>query len=283
MTEIKINCADGVTLGATLYEPSAPKAAIMIGPATGIRQKFYRSFALFLMEKGYVVITFDNRGIGDSKGKNINDGNPSLVNWGRLDMTAVLNFLKEKYPQLDYHLIGHSAGGQLVGLMENATDLKSIFNFACSSGSIHFMKKSFLLSSHFFLNFLIPVSNFIFGYARIDLAGMGEPLPKKVAAQWRKWCNGKGYVDVYLKEEKPAHLYDQLKIPIQWLHASDDHIANTETVKDMVRVFPQANSSITTLHPSDFNYEEIGHMKFFSSKKKKLWNYAVDWLEVNSN
>ena len=276
--EIQIKCTDGFLLSGNLYVPDERKGAIMIAPATGIKRIFYHSFAQFLAENGYGVITFDNRGIGNSKGRSINDGNPSLVNWGKLDMTAVLKCLQTEFPNTDYHLVGHSAGGQLVGLMDNAKELKSMFNFASSSGSIEHMVGSFLLQSHFFLNAVIPLSNLIFGYAKTNWVGMGEPLPKKVARQWQQWCNGKGYVKVYLDKAKPVHVYDELTFPAQWLYATDDRIANIENVKDMVSVYSNTKSEIVSLQPTDFGFTEIGHMKFFSSKKRILWKYAINWL-----
>ncbi|WP_256932968.1 hypothetical protein [Psychrobacter sp. BF1] len=57
-------------LAATVYRPNTDvnsvKKAIMIAPATGIKQQFYHNFAKFLAEQGFGVITFDNEGISDS-------------------------------------------------------------------------------------------------------------------------------------------------------------------------------------------------------------------------
>ncbi len=65
MKDIKIICEDKVELSGTLYSPKEPKAAILISPATGIKRHFYNSFAQFLCENKFAVLTFDNRGIGD--------------------------------------------------------------------------------------------------------------------------------------------------------------------------------------------------------------------------
>lgn len=283
-TDITIECSDGIPLAATLYQAEEVKAAIMIAPATGIKRQFYNSFANHLAENGYGVLTFDNRGIGGSKGESLNKVDATLVNWGRLDMTAVLEQLKQSFPNRNYHLVGHSAGGQLVGLMDNAKELKSMFNFACSSGSIQNATYPFRFKSGFFLNFFIPVSNFLFGHTKSQWVGMGEPLPKKVAAQWRRWCNGKGYIKVDLDTTIKDHFYDELDLKTVWVHATDDDIANYENVKDMIRVFPNIDYDIVTIHPQkDYGFKDIGHMKFFSSKRNKLWKLATDWLEENNN
>lgn len=277
-TEVKIKCQDGFPLAGTLFEPPEAKAAIMIAPATGIKRTFYHSFAQFLAQNGYAVLTFDNRGIGGSIVGSINDGNPSLINWGKLDMTSVLSFLQKKYPQVAYHLVGHSAGGQLVGLMDNAMELTSMFNFGCSSGSIKNAKPSFKLFAHFWLNGVIPISNLLFGHTKSQWFGMGEPLPKVVAAQWRKWCNGRGYVKVDLGTAIQEHLYDEIDFPSIWLHALDDNIANLANVKDMIRVYSRIDSQIVGIHPQDYGFSDIGHMKFFSAKRKELWQYALQWF-----
>lgn len=279
---VDIKCEDGFQLSATLFEPPNSKAAIMIAPATGIKQQFYFSFAKYLAEKGYAVLTFDNRGIGQSINGSLNDGNPTLVNWGKLDMTAVLEVLKSKFPNKEYHLIGHSAGGQLVGLMKNAKDLKSMFNFACSSGSVHYATFPFRWKSRFFLNFFIPASNFLFGHTKSQWVGMGEPLPKGVSSQWSRWCNGKGYVKVDLDTKIKEHRYNELEFNSLWVHANDDDIANLDNVKDMIRVFAKINAKISTLNPAEYGFKDIGHMKFFSKKRRELWPLALDWLTQNS-
>lgn len=276
--EVVIQCKDGIQLAGTFYSAIHPKGAVLIAPATGIRKRFYHAFAEFLAHNHYHVLTFENRGIGDSKGNNLNRVDATLVNWGKLDMTAALETLKENAPDLPYHLIGHSAGGQLVGLMDNAHEIQSMFNFASSSGSLRNMSYPFKLGAWFFLNIYIPFNNLLFGQTNSQWVGMGEPLPKKVASQWSKWCNGSGYIHTELNKTIKAHHYNELSFPSLWLHATDDGIANLKNVEDMVRVFPALKTDIVTLVPAELGFKDIGHMKFFSSKRKVLWKYALDWL-----
>lgn len=278
LENVTIDCSDSFKLCGTLYRPIMVKGAVMIAPATGIKRIFYHSFAQYLAQNNYGVLTYDNRGIGDSIGESINTGNPSLTNWGVLDMTAILEHLKAAFPEVDYHLVGHSAGGQLVGLMKNALELKSMFNFGSSSGSLHYSKYPFRLKSSFWLNFYIPLSNFIYGHTKSQWVGMGEPLPKNVGTEWKRWCNGKGYVKVDLDTKIKHHLYNELDFDALWVHSEDDDIANYENVKDMISVYSKVNSKILTLNPEAYEVKDIGHMKFFSSKRSKLWTLAINWL-----
>ena len=277
-THIKIKCTDDFELAATLYEPNSIKGAIMMAPATGIKKGFYNSFASYLAENGYGVICYENRGIGKSIKGNINKIDASLINWGKLDMSAVLDKLKTSFPNQSYHLIGHSAGGQLAGLMNNSLQLKSMLNFASSSGSLRNMTYPFKLTALFFMNVFIPLSNFLFGKSNSHWVAMGEPLPKLVAKQWRKWCNGKGYVATDFDKEIKSHLYDELKFPSMWLYAKDDAIANITNVKEMAGVYSQSKAEIVVIDPNELESKQIGHMGFFSSKNKELWKYALKWL-----
>lgn len=278
--QITITCSDGESLAATAYQPTiTAKGAVMIAPATGIKRQFYANFANYLANNGYGVITFDNRGIGGSSIGPVTQNSASLQCWGEKDMPAVLECLQQEFPQTKYHLVGHSAGGQLIGLMHNAMAISSMFNFACSSGQLTNMKLSYLIQAHFFMNFFIPLSNAMFGHTKSQWLGMGEPLPKSVAKQWQQWCNGQGYVKTAFGKTVHQHCYNELTLPSLWVNAVDDDIANNANVVDMMSVFPMLNGQTLTITPSEYGLSEIGHMKFFSSKSQILWPLALNWLD----
>jgi len=278
-SDIKINCADKIQLAATSYTPiQGMKGAIIMAPATGIKRQFYANFASHLAENGYGVITFDNRGIGESLIGTIKHCDVSLQCWGEKDLPAVFEQLKQIFPDTRYHLIGHSAGGQLVGLMPNASEFSSIFNFACSSGCLKNMPFQHKFKAHFFMNFFIPLSNSLFGHTKSQWIGMGEPLPKNVAKQWQAWCNGSGYVKTAFGQTVHKHFYNELETPSMWVNACDDFIANNENTDDMISVFKKLPANKLTISAMDHGLDEIGHMKFFSRKSKVLWKYPLNWL-----
>lgn len=161
--DISVTCEDSTHLTATLYTPErAIKGAVMIAPATGIKRQFYAAFANYLCEQGFGVITFDNRGIAESLKGKIEHSKASLVTWGQQDMPAVLETLKMHFPKTQYFLVGHSAGGQLLGLMPNVNDLTAFCNFGSSSGSLRNMRAGYLLKAHFFHEFLYPFEQLTF-------------------------------------------------------------------------------------------------------------------------
>ena len=270
-------------LAATVYRPKeGTTTAIMIAPATGIKRHFYHSFALYLAESGFGVLTFDNEGIGESLSTNLPKCDASLISWGRHDMPAVLDALQDEFPEASYHLIGHSAGGQLIGLMPNYQAITSVFNVACSSGRIKNMGMPYKLKAMGFMDAFIPFTNLTLGYTPSDKIGMGEPLPRGVARQWREWCNGAGYIKTAFGKSIHTHFYDALSMPALWLGFSDDDIANSENMDDMIRVFTNMPVEKRFLNPENFGLNQIGHMRYFSSKTNakapELWQMAVDWF-----
>ena len=270
-------------LAATIYRPKDEvKTAVMIAPATGIKRQFYHNFATYLAFSGFGVLTFDNEGIGESLNSELAKCDASLISWGRHDMPAVLDALQDEFPDATYHLIGHSAGGQLIGLMPNYQAIASVFNVACSSGQIKNMDMPYKLKAMGFMDAFIPLTNLTFGYTPADKIGMGEPLPRGVARQWREWCNGSGYIKTAFGKSIHTHFYDEIDMPALWLGFRDDEIANSKNIDDMIRVFSKMPVEKRFIDPEEFGLNSIGHMRYFSSKTNakapQLWQMAVDWL-----
>jgi predicted alpha/beta hydrolase len=70
--DILVPAVDGYSLGATLFLPRGPKRhAVLINSATATPRKIYRGFAAYLAQRGCAVLTYDYRGIGGSRQKEV--------------------------------------------------------------------------------------------------------------------------------------------------------------------------------------------------------------------
>ncbi|MGY4296316.1 putative alpha/beta hydrolase [Bradyrhizobium sp. i1.4.4] len=66
--EISFPATDGYPLAGTLFLPRGTKRhAVLINSATAVPRKIYRGFASYLAHRGCAVLTYDYRGIGDSR------------------------------------------------------------------------------------------------------------------------------------------------------------------------------------------------------------------------
>ena len=280
---VTIECTDNIALSGLLYKPlNTPVAAVMIAPATGIKQGFYTRFATFLAEQGIAVLTFDNRGIGDSPKTRKVMRETRLQDWGQKDMPAALAFLQQQYPEQPLHLIGHSAGGQLAGLMPNATELTSIITYGSSSGCLRNFTGAYKYQAQFYMNVFIPLTNALFGRTQSHWMGMGEPLPKGVGAQWRRWCNGQGYAKTEFGSHIQQQFYDQLTQPALWIRAVDDQISPQINMEDILTVYENLKVTRKIIKPAEHGLTHLGHMRFFSKHGLPFWPDIVNWLVKHS-
>ncbi|HAW23379.1 MAG TPA: alpha/beta hydrolase, partial [Pseudomonas sp.] len=66
--ERSIDNGNGHPISSHWYQPDgAPRGAVLIAPAMGVKQGFYATFAGWLVDQGYLVVTFDYLGMGRSR------------------------------------------------------------------------------------------------------------------------------------------------------------------------------------------------------------------------
>ena len=88
---MSLTASDGLVLGATLYPATRPRRArLIVAGATAVPQGFYRRFAEFAAAQGLETLTFDYRGIGQSRPPSLKDFRMSLLDWGQLDLAAAV-------------------------------------------------------------------------------------------------------------------------------------------------------------------------------------------------
>lgn len=285
VTHAHITCADGHPLATTWHHPTpntTPQPPILIAPATGIRRHFYAPLATALAHRGHHVLTYDNRGIGGSLIGHVRDSDATLTDWGSLDLPAVAQHLHHHTGNQPIHVIGHSAGGQLVGLMPNHHLIASIYNVACSSGSIHLMRPHDQPKGRFFIQAFLPATTWALGYAPNHLVGMGEPLPAGVAKHWSTCCQGHGYTQTLFGTDITEHWYDRIAASSMWTNASDDFIATDAAVTEMTNLHSSSAISRHTFTPADAATKTIGHMGYFWPGNHHLWNHLYNWLNTHA-
>ncbi|MEW7963660.1 alpha/beta hydrolase, partial [Acinetobacter baumannii] len=118
----------------------------------------------------------------------------SITDWGTLDIPAAIDALLIKTKANQVILIGHSAGGQLLGVVPNYNKVAKVITVAGSTGHIKGLKGKTKVLAPVMFNLIFPISSLVKGYGATQFIGMGENLPKKVAQQWREFCSRPGYV-----------------------------------------------------------------------------------------
>lgn len=272
--KIQFQCLDGYTLTGYFYPAtghSQQKNPILLSPATGITKNFYHSFAQWLSQEGFDVLSFDFRGIGESLHGALKYNQASIDDWGTLDIPAAIDTLLIKTQKERVILVGHSAGGQLLGLCPNHYKVKKVIAVAGSSGYIKGLKGRTKLLAPVMFNIVFPISNFFKGYGATQILGMGENLPKKVARQWREFCSQPGYVLNAIGKTIQQDYHEKISCPIVSIWATDDEIATEANVRDFLRIYPNAKTHMVDLHPQKYGVKQIGHMSMFKKSHQQIW------------
>ena len=272
--KLNITCKDGYTLSATFYENTQKNQnlPILICPATGIVQSFYRSFAEWLAEQGYQVMVFDFRGIGASLHGPLKKSQASIQDWGQLDIPAAIDALLVKTQKKQVILVGHSAGGQLLGIAPNYAKVAKVIAISGSTGHIKGLKGRTKQLAPVMFNIIFPISSFFKGYGATKMMGMGENLPKNVAKQWAQFCSRPGYVENALGKTIFEDYHQNITCPISVYWSSDDEIATEANVKDLLRLYPNAKTTMHELVPQDLGHKSIGHMLMFKKSHQNIWS-----------
>jgi predicted alpha/beta hydrolase len=194
--EISFPATDEYPLAGTLFLPrGAKRHAVLINSATAVPRKIYHGFASYLAHRGCAVLTYDYRGIGDSRQpamvgynqpKSLVGFKASMSDWAELDVTAAVRWMRERYNTLPLAYVGHSFGGQALGLIANNTDISRAAFVASQAAIWRLMASPEKYRVFAFMNFVgVPLVH-AFGYAP-GWVGIGEDLPKGVFLQWANW------------------------------------------------------------------------------------------------
>lgn len=282
MNKIDVQTSAGYALAATEFAPAeANGQVVLISPATGVKQQFYYNFAAFLAKHGFYVFTYDYCGIGLSKNTRLGKCSATYRSWATIDYPAMVNFLKEKYAGNKLHLIGHSFGGNCLGLSEVGKEFASIMTVAAQDGYWKNFPKNRHWQMRFLFRVLMPLSTRVFGYFPGRKLGYGEDLPPGVAREWSKVIlSKKGFLAL---TEAAANYYPQIKHKILMVSFEDDWMACRKAV-DVLAQTAFTNARVTRRHiaPAEIGANAIGHLDFFRKKfEPTLWQIPLEWLRAN--
>jgi predicted alpha/beta hydrolase len=286
--DITFPATDGFALAATLYLPlSARRNAVLINSATAVPRKIYRGFASYLARRGSAVLTYDYRGIGGSrpppprgskKAPSLAGFEATMADWAAKDVTAAVNWMHERYDTLPLRYVGHSFGGQALGLLPNNQLISRALLVAAQAGSWKLIAHPERYRVALLLNVLgVPLTH-LFGYAPGRI-GLGEDLPKGVFMQWVDWVMRERYMfdDKSLVALANFPFY---RGALRALCFTDDPWATWPAVEMLCAGFESVTPEIISIAPEDAGVPEIGHFGFFRPEHRDtLWRAAAEWLE----
>jgi predicted alpha/beta hydrolase len=261
-------CDDGRALAASWFEPpqGTPRAVAVMHSATGVPRHFYRAFAQWLAARGYAVLTYDYRGIGQSRHGDLRAERASMADWAVLDMSAALAAAEARRERdgLPLLLVGHSFGGNALGFARGVERADAILGIAAQSGEWRqWPNPDRWLTAAFFYG-LLPAVVALFGHAPAwALGGGAQPLPPEVARQWARWGRRRGFS--FSDPAMQAHrAFSAVVAPVHLWHVGDDWTYGPPSCVDaLAEQFRQAAVQRHALQPADVGLARIGHFGAF--------------------
>lgn len=280
MKELFLKNPDGFNLSVKIFEPeNAIGKLLIINSATGVKQQVYFSFAKYMSQSGFTVITYDYSGIGESKPKKMKNFESSMRIWGTRDFKTLTEFIKKEYPQEEKFCLGHSVGALILGMNADSAIFRKFVFVATQDAYLGNLKLNIAVTALFGFGIALPITTTLLGYFPAHWFGLGETLPKGVAYDWRT---------LILHPKSTSRLYEKNEVDFSKnltqktliIHAEDDPWVTQKGMENLLKnVYPNLLKTFREIEISESDQKEIGHINFFRSFNKKLWKIVLDDLQ----
>ncbi len=273
---VEFAARDGFKLGGTLYRPAQPNGrAVLVSSAVGVRQQYYSAFAACLEERGFTVLTYDYRGIAASRHGPLRQLRVRLRDWAQLDAAAALDELARSAPSARLFAVGHSFGGNGLGVVPGIERLAGAVFVGVQSGYWRHWRGTGRAGMWFLTHVFLPSVSSLLGYVPAAMFGQGEDLPAGVASEWAAWCRDPHYGAGVMGSAG----YAGFKAPIRSYWITDDSYAPRAAAEAILREYPSAWSELVAVDPAQYGGGKIGHFGFFRERfRGTLWREAANWL-----
>ncbi len=273
--DIRISAPKDWDLAASILSNMANNGPIvMISAAAGVPHYFYANFARYLVEHGaHAVITYDYRGMGQSGGNKKRWADLRMKDWALLDFVAVANHFRHIFPKKELVGLGHSYGGQALGLSGISDQFSRYATVATMSGYWRDLDTPY--SVWFKTQIIGRTLARVLGYAPKALS-VGEAFPGPVLIDWANWIRQPDYFfsDPDLPETKR---YEDVQLPLLSVGLHDDPWGNETAIDKFMSRYTNAELRQHWIAPSSSG--AIGHLGYFSRKHEvDHWPTVADFV-----
>ena len=255
--EITFDAPDWLLAG-TLFEGDGPGPAILLSAAAMVPHGYYAPFARHLVESGAcAVLTYDYRGVAASAGDRADWPDLRMKDWAVLDFPAALAALEAACPGREIVGMGHSYGGQALGLSGVADRFSRYATVATMSGYWRGLDTPWQVFVR--TQFVGRAVATVLG--RVPKAiSPGEEMPGRIFLDWARWIGDPDYFfnDPNVPE---TERFADVTLPFLSVGLSDDVWGTPRAIGAFMRHYVNADLRKLTLSPGASG--RVGHLGFF--------------------
>ena len=279
MKKIEITTEDGYVLSSYLFQALEPlEGTLIINSATGVRQQIYFAFAQYMADCGFTTLTYDYRGIGESKPKRMRGFEASMKDWGTKDFVAVTKYIRALEPDLPMHVVGHSVGALIIGMNPQSREFSRMVFVGTQKAFVGNLNLRTRLMGYLGFGVVQPLTTRLLGYFPAHRFGLGESLPAGSARNWRTLVLEKESTNLLMEPEQRTYA-ENLSQEVLVLRAQDDSWLTDRGVRSLLKeTYPNLSPTFRLLKKTDSPQGEIGHINYFRSYNKTLWSQVEDFL-----
>lgn len=254
---------DGTSLhGRWFAPPGPPWAGVLVAAAMGVEAEYYAPFARWLAAQGAAVLSFDYRGIGESRGAGSLRGLRADIDVWTADEDAALLELARRSAGAPLAIVGNSLGAQVAASLPSRERLRGLVAVSMGSGYVGHLVPRFKPQARLFLHLVGPLASRLWGYFPGKRLGVVGDLPLGVMRQWRRWCLSPEYL---LSAEGRHALYRGAGFPVVSLYAADDEMLGEAGARMMFEAHGNGRA-FEVLRPEDG--PRIGHLGLFKDRHR---------------
>ncbi|MEO8019152.1 MAG: alpha/beta fold hydrolase [Pseudomonadota bacterium] len=277
----KLRAPDGRELRAHWLIAAQRRGVMVLNGATGFPQSFYFKLSQYAATRGYDVLLYDYRGMGLSAPADLATETARMSDWGLLDMRAALDAAAERAQDQPVVTLGHSIGGQFLGLLTNHALARVHVQIATSVGYWRWENAPFRYLAWWFWRVHGPLMLALKGYVPTGGGWAGLPLPRGVYEEWRRWCLRREHFSPDLVTYLSDNCFAAIRAPVLTVGFTDDPIATRRTIEAINRFFPNVARESRWYTPADAGSPRIGHEGFFALRHRDtLWRPVIDWIDA---
>jgi predicted alpha/beta hydrolase len=273
---LTVPATDGFPLAASWHGADQPARVALVAPATGVRRRLYENYAGDLARRGFGALTWDWRGTGDSRPRSLRGFPATMRGWAEHDFEGVLRWARERFPAASLVAVGHSFGGQAIGLAPSAAALDAAVTVAAQSGYWGHWPRPRKYFYALLWHTWFPALTRICGYFPGRLLRMGADLPTGVALEWARWCRSPDYLGDWRGHAAFA-------APILAVSFADDDYAPRAAVEALHAHYGRGDFGHCHVQPREVGLERIGHFGFFRPGIASLWSETAEWLTAHTS